>query len=411
MTSAPRAAPRSAPPSADFWPRPSWPLRRGWRALRRLAYELASTLAPRAEVGPLDLAALRHVVVLRDDRLGDALLATPFVRALRRACPNARITVLASTTNAAVFARLAEVDEVCVGGARWRDLPATVRRLRASGAIDLVIDLYSWTELRPAVLAWCTRARHRVGYDRDRRAFLHTRRIALRTDIRYEAERNLDLLRALGVACDEGALPRFPVRAEDVAQARQAREACALGAARDYVVLHPGSGARYQTYRRVAPATLGAVARRLTDEQRVDVWVTGSLAEAPLAQAVVRAAGVPAVQSLAGQLDLGGLAALLAGARLVVVPDTGVLHLAVAVAARVVAILGPVGDVNGPERVLPRGEGVVAARVDLGCEPLACNIQRCRRVACLTNLDAEVVGLACARALAAAARAPIAGET
>ncbi len=382
-----------------------------WRATRRLVFRVASALATRADTGPLDLSTMRRVVVLRDDRLGDALLATPLLRVLRRSCPAARVTVVASATNAAVFERSSEVDEVCVSGARWRDVLATARQLRVSGPVDLVLDLYSWTELRPAVLAWCTGARHRVGYDRDHRGFLHTRRIVPHPAIRYEVERNLDLLRALGLAIADGSLPAFPVRPDERLQARAWRASVAGDAASGYAVLHPGSGARYSAYRRARPELLGAVARQLTDEHGLAVWVTGSVAEASLADEVVRAAGRPGVHSLAGRLDLGALAAWLAEARLVVVPDTGVLHLAVAVGAPVVAILGPVGEVNGPERVLPPCDQVIEARVDLGCAPCACNIQRCRSIACLAQLDAAQIGRACARALAARRLAHPTSET
>jgi heptosyltransferase-2 len=398
------------PPCDDPWPRPSWPARRGWRAARRALFGIASALlSPRKARRPIEWASLRRVVVVRDDRLGDALLATPLLRALRAACPRAEIVVVASPANREVFERLeGAVDRVAVSTGRWRELRALARGLRALGPIDLVLDLYSWTELRPALLAWWSRAPRRAGFDLDHRAFLHTDRFGAPSGLRYEVERNLDLVRDLGLVVAEGGRPRFAITGSDRAAAQEVRRVGAGGdgplaasAPREFVVLHPGSGNRYQRFRRVAPAVLGEVARRLATEWGLDVLVTGGPDEHALAEELVAAAAVPAVRSVAGQLSLGALAALLEAARFVVVPDTGVLHLAVAVGAEVVALVGPVGVVNGPARVLPQGTGVHAARRELGCRPEACFIERCRSVACLRDLDAETISAACARALAA----------
>ncbi len=403
------------PPCEDPWPRPSWPARRAWRSLRRGCFRLASALVPRrAARPPIPWSSLARVVVLRDDRLGDALLATPLLATLRAACPRAEIVVVASAANREVFARLGGVvDRVVPSSGRWRDVPTVAASLRRLGAVDVVLDLYSWAELRPAVLAWLCGAPRRAGFDLDHRAFLHTDRFAAPPGLRYEAERNLDLLRALGIPLAEGERPRFPITDADRAAARAAcvvvageGAAPAASAPRGYVVLHPGSGNRYRSYRRVAPAVLGEVARRIAAEHGVDVHVTGGPEEVGLAAEVVHAAADPAVRSLAGRLSLGALAALLHGARLVIVPDTGVLHLAVAVGAEVVALVGPVGVVNGPARVLPDGPGVHTARLDLGCRPAACHIERCRSVACLRDLDSATILAACRRAFGSSPGGP-----
>lgn len=392
------------PPCDDPWPRPSWPVRRAWRSARRGCFRLASALVARgrgrAARPPIPWSALGRVVVLRDDRLGDALLATPLLAALRAACPRAEIVVVASAANREVFERLgAVVDHVVTSSGRWRDVREVARALRGLGAIDLVLDLYSWTELRPAVLAWLSGAPRRAGFDLDHRGFLHTDPLAAPPGLRYEAERDLDLLRGCGLAVEEGGRPRFPITDADRAAAT-----AVASASRGYVALHPGSGNRYRGYRRVAPAVLGEVARRIAAEHGLDVLVTGGPDEVGLAAEVVHAAAHPAVRTLAGRLSLGALAALLHEARLVIVPDTGVLHLAVAVGAEVVALVGPVGVVNGPARVLPEGAGVHAARLDLGCRPEGCHIERCRSVACLRDLDAATILAACGRALGSSVR-------
>jgi ADP-heptose:LPS heptosyltransferase len=104
------------------------------------------------------------------------------------------------------------------------------------------------------------------------------------------------------------------------------------------VVLHPGAASRS---RRWPPERFAAVARRLAARGE-QIVVTGGPGERGLAAEVVRLAGLPATVSTAGALDLPALAALVAGASLVVCGDTGVAHLATAVGTPSVLLFGPV---------------------------------------------------------------------
>jgi ADP-heptose:LPS heptosyltransferase len=122
----------------------------------------------------------------------------------------------------------------------------------------------------------------------------------------------------------------------------------------DAVVVHPGSSA---ASRRWPGERFAEVARALaSDGQRV--VVTGSASERELAERVARSSA----QVLAGSLDLGGLAALVAGARLVVCGDTGVGHLASAFATPSVLVFGPTPPehwgppADGPHRVVWSGQ-------------------------------------------------------
>ena len=103
-----------------------------------------------------------------------------------------------------------------------------------------------------------------------------------------------------------------------------------------------------------------AVARALAADGAY-VVVTGNDAERGLAAAVVEAAGLPPSRLLAGTLDLTGLAALVAGARLLICGDTGLAHLGSAFATRSVLVFGPTPPdhwgppASGPHRVLWSG--------------------------------------------------------
>jgi ADP-heptose:LPS heptosyltransferase len=142
--------------------------------------------------------------------------------------------------------------------------------------------------------------------------------------------RFLDLLHKIGVAAD-GEHLELPLTEQDFADLRAA--APDLAPAGNYVCIHPG--ARYSS-RRWASERFAAVAERAA-RAGLQVVVTGSQAEADLCAQVANNVRAP-VLNLAGRTSLGALAALVVGARLVVCNDTGMSHVAAALATPSVVI-------------------------------------------------------------------------
>jgi ADP-heptose:LPS heptosyltransferase len=116
----------------------------------------------------------------------------------------------------------------------------------------------------------------------------------------------------------------FPLYEDDFARLSQVHRAGSLkpGA---YACVHPGAA---DPLRRWSPENFAAVADRLATEG-LQIVLTGTAQERRLTAAVARRMKAPALD-LAGQTDLGSLAALLSRARLLVCNDTGVSHLAAA---------------------------------------------------------------------------------
>jgi ADP-heptose:LPS heptosyltransferase len=113
------------------------------------------------------------------------------------------------------------------------------------------------------------------------------------------------------------------------------------------VVVHAGAA---QAHRRWPLERFAAVARELA-EAGEEVVLTGSAAEAELAERVRVAAGLPGTAVLAGQTRVMELAGVVAAARLVVCGDTGVAHVATAFGTPSVVLFGPVSPVEwGPPR-------------------------------------------------------------
>lgn len=277
----------------------------------------------------LALTARGRVLALRALGLGDFLAGVPALRALRRAVPDAELVLAAP-------AALAPLVDLAGVAARVVDTAGPVTPSWSGDPPDLAVDLHgrgprshrALLALEPArLLAFdCPE----VGHHGPR----------WRPDEHERARWCRLVADGLGVAADP----------DDVHLRCPARPSPAP----DAVVLHPGAGAPARQW---PVDRFAAVARHLRDEGH-RVVLTGSADERAAAGDVARLAGLGRDAVLAGRTDLGGLAALVSGARLVVSGDTGMAHLASAYAVPSVVLFGPVppGEwgppTNGPHTVL-----------------------------------------------------------
>ena len=287
--------------------------------------------------GPIDARALRRLLVIRvDPRVGDVLLTTPLLRALRRGLPEARIDLLIAAGKEPLVAGLA--DRLVPFSKKdffrhplrfWRALRA-LRRERS----DAVIEAAHWHafSFTSSWLAQATRAPIRIGHDRgEARRFL-THAVPKDPQNAREVPSKLELLGPLAIAPAGEALETTVDRAAPVQPLLDAL--ARLGAGRPWAAFNPGAR---KADRRWSPAGFGHLAERLSRELDVtplSLWGPG---ERAIAEAVVAASNGAA--RLAPPTNLAELAAAFRHSALVVTNDTGPMHLAVATGAKVLAVL------------------------------------------------------------------------
>lgn len=306
----------------------------------------------------------RHVLCVRLDSVGDVLMTTPAIRAVRASRPGRRVTLLTSPAGAQAAALAPEIDRVLVYEAPWMKATAPrppaadramIDRLRAAGFDAAVIfTVYSQSPLPAALLCYLAGIPLRLAHCRENPYRLLTDWVPEPEPerlIRHEVRRQLDLVATVGCrTADE----RLSLRVPPTARRRAARLLAEAGIDRErpWTVLHPGATA---PSRRYPPESFAAVARRLALEAGWQVVITGGPEEVALVEQVRAAAGAPSV-SLAGRLDLAGLAAVLELAPLLITNNTGPAHVAAAVGTPVVdlyALTNPQHTPWGvPSRVL-----------------------------------------------------------
>ncbi|HKQ27760.1 MAG TPA: glycosyltransferase family 9 protein [Burkholderiales bacterium] len=275
------------------------------------------------------------IAVLRALQLGDLLCAVPALRALKAEYPAARITLIGLPWARAFAARFRRyiydfIEFPGLPGLAERTCNAEqlprffeeVKRRR----YDLAIQMHGSGEVTNP-LAVLLGARHTAGFYRTGRFCPDAERFVDWRDSEHEVLRYLRLLARLGIPAQGSAL-EFPLDDEDW------REWSALGLQRDaYAVVHPGS---QLASRRWPPERFAQVADALADEG-LQVVLTGTQAESSITSAVKGRMRTEPID-LTGATTLGGLAALVARARMVVANDTGISHIAAALKAPSVII-------------------------------------------------------------------------
>jgi len=277
------------------------------------------------------------VVILRALGLGDFLTAVPAYRGLRRAFPDATITLAAPTALGPLAALTGAIDRLLpvngLGELSAMSLPP-----------DLAVNLHGAGPQSIADLL-ATGARQLLTHRHP--LYPSIEGPEWREDL-HEVERWTRLLILEGIPADSTGL--------------QLATPAQLPAVADAVIVHPGAHAEA---RRWPVSRFGTIAHALARAGH-SVCITGSAAERERCLAVARSAGLSRDCVLAGGidrggLDLGGLAALVADARLVISGDTGIAHLASAYATPSVVLFGPTSPerwgppVTAPSTVIWRG--------------------------------------------------------
>ncbi|MGQ9517416.1 MAG: lipopolysaccharide heptosyltransferase II [Anaerolineae bacterium] len=353
-----------------------------------LASRILSLLWPAGSPPPLSDAP--HILVLKPCCLGDVLMATAVLEALRRQWPGAEIDfAVGKWSRPAVehhphIRRLIDCGRVGEGAYTWRDWLALARRIRA-GRYDLclVLDRSPLMALLPAAagVPW------RVGLDSAHRGIGLTRRVPAE-GITHEVELYLACARALGIST-EGVRPSFyPTPA-----ARE-RIRALIPSERPLAVLHPAGGQNpgmVLSAKRWPAERFAEIVRRLVRERSAAVMIVGGPGDRESAEKVQSLAGEPAhVHNLAGKLSFDELGALLERSAVFVGNDTGAMHLATAVGTPTVAIFGP----SDPRRYGPYGAGPRAVWNPPGCAPCFDRgrwNETCRRFQCIEAVGVEDV--------------------
>jgi heptosyltransferase-2 len=302
--------------------------------------------------------------------IGDVVLTTPVMRVLKETYPAAKLTVAAGPTAAPILSRHEWVDRLVIFDNKGK-------HKGAKGAARLALDLRAHkydivVDLRNSMIPYLVRARRRITS--------HKAHLKNQNNLsRHAIDRHLDVLESAGMTVT-GRDMKITIPGDvdaKVAAFMAERGICGPG----LIAISPGAGSSYKLYPQEKFAAVIELLKNADDYKYVAV---GSSVDSKICDYLVRAAGPRAV-SVAGQLDILELAALLRRCDALIANDSGPMHIGAAVGVPTVAVFGP----TNAERYGPRGplHRIVWHREN--CNP--CKAPECGRDSCVGDIPPESI--------------------
>lgn len=287
----------------------------------------------------------RYLIVQLAD-IGDLIVSTPALAALREARPDAYITLLTTAHAAPVIADTNLVDEVITfdkkqfNGSKAFFQPANLRRVFAlrKGHYDAVVFFHHFTlklgTPKFALIAWASGAKQVIGLDNGNGWFLTQRLPDGGFGAEHQAQYWLDLVALLGASPEPR--PSTVVVSKDL-PAGIFPHLSTQHSVPSTIVIHPGSGG-YSLARRWDAAQFAGLGDALHERYNAEIILVGSPNDGA---DIVKAAMKTTPLDLTGKTTLAQLAGVIQSADLYIGADSGVMHLAASVGTPVVAIFGP----------------------------------------------------------------------
>ncbi|MDP8229643.1 MAG: lipopolysaccharide heptosyltransferase II [Candidatus Gorgyraea atricola] len=320
-----------------------------------------------------------RILVIRTDRIGDVVLSTPAITAIRKAYPDAYIAVMVSSQAKEIVKGNPYINEVIV-----YDKKCIFHALRFANWLrekrfDLALILHSTNRVN--LITFLARILKRVGYARGKMDFLLTDKLEYtkRLGEKHEAEYSLDVLRSLGIDVESSPLV-VPVNKENEKHIEE------LGLKKDgkFIVIHPGAS----HISKIWPAEKFAKAADILIERfSVQVILISGPQQVNIGDKV-RSLMKNKPIFLCGKTSVGDLAALFKRTKLFISNDSGPVHIACAIGTPVVSIFSRNERGLSPKRWGPLGTKTAVLHKDAGCAP--CLAHNCKKgFLCLNSITVE----------------------
>ena len=314
--------------------------------------------------GSVDLSQFKKILVVRqDDRIGNLILTTPLLLALRRFFPQAKVWYLASKTFHTLFSKSSLVDEILIAKKRQYifhplSLVFFIRKIRKR-KFDLAIDASDENNfsLNNSFLVYLSGARLRIGYKKPRSNLFLNLEVVPSSAKRHASEMHLDLLRHLVGDFQSDGL-KIEVDPGKKAVVEKYLEEKGVGTDDFLVGMHIGGR--------------GSKRWQVDNFQKLADWITDSFGAkvifvwGPEEKKVIQGICAQSNNQIVSELfSLPVLTALIERCNLFVSPDTGAMHLSVAVGTPTLALFLDSGPIKfGPQgkmhRVLTGSDGIVS---------------------------------------------------
>jgi predicted lipopolysaccharide heptosyltransferase III len=322
-----------------------------------------------------------NILISRLRFLGDVVLTTPLISALRTAYPDAHITYLAETPYQEILYHHPDLDNI-VGLDRSRiSDQLRIMHYLISRQFDIAIDLFG--NPRSALLTWLTGAEIRIGGDFRGRKYAYTHRIpGPRGADPTAMEFHLRYLAPLDLAPFPPTRPKIRIAPKEAAWARDYLNKAGYQSGNTLVGIHPGAT---WPAKRWFPDRFAQLVRKLTQRPGTQIILTMGPGEQKMVESIIQQSDSPVLTPTL--LNLRQLAAVLSLLDVYVSNDCGPMHIAPAVDTPTVGIFGP----GEPHIWFPyshsRGHRLVYHELDCS----HCHRDHCEKMDCMAAISVQDV--------------------
>jgi heptosyltransferase-2 len=330
------------------------------------------------------------ILIRATNWIGDAIMALPALRVVRKRFPDAQIAILARPHVADLYRGQNISDDLLAYDPKCSHagLGGRERLAQELRAQNFDVALLLQNAFDAAWLVWRAGIPQRIGYARDGRSLLLTKAIAVPKQGEIPPHEQFYYLELLRRTRWIDTLPQESCAKLDVPQehARGAEEVLtSAGARKNAARLAIGAGASYGSAKCWPPDRFADFVNRFRLHTDADVILFGTAAEQQVSDAIAAGINGPSI-SLVGKTTTAALPALLSRCQLFVGNDSGAMHVAAAVGLPVVAVFGP----TDPYGTAPITRRCTIVQEKPYCSP--CFLRRCPiDHRCMTRVQPEAV--------------------
>lgn len=336
---------------------------------------------------------MKHILIINLGGIGDLLLSTPALRALRKAHPEAEISVLATAGVYEIVKSLSYIDKVFTFNLEYGKIfpfSKSLRNLKILSILrkkqfDVAINMRTLVSDRGArkvkILLAIIRPGMKVGRDTEGRGYFFDIKIPETiVGTKHEMEYHIDTVKALGAEVIDRTID-FEIDEESIENVNKILEE---DISKDVILIgfHPGG----RPSRRWPIENFVKVAEDVHKRISCKLVATGGESEISLIKELVRASHAEII-NLAGMLSIKELGALIKRCNLFVSNDTGPMHISAILGTPLVAIFGPGDIAHYDPRNISDKAVVLYEKVD--CAP--CAKIKCQTIKCLKKIHPEEV--------------------
>ena len=335
----------------------------------------------------------KNILIIKTGALGDSILITPSILAIRDKFTNATIKVLVGIKNREVFSNLSAIDDVIVCDFDYRDrgirgLLRIGKKLRSEN-FDMVIDFQN--NKKSHILSYLSCAPERYGYDNGKLSFLINRKIKDTKVPIPPVEHQEKVLMLLGIK-NKGKMLELDPGEENIKWAQNFLNSHWVKANTKLIAVNIEASKRWLT--KLWPIEyFASLCNRLAQDLNARILLIGSEKDSSRMEEFLELTKCKLINA-SGKTNILQLAALIKRSNLLITSDSAPVHFAAAVKTPFVALFGP----TDPKRHAPPSKNNIIINKELPCSP--CYHTHCdRNYRCMSSITTEEVYEAATRLL------------